>query len=97
MDVMRDEAYKLLAAEIVAKAVEDWRSLIAARAWANEYTIVNKNFNEIRAFFKSEYCELLLTHQSIKPCDILRLLEDELSEAIAEDRPQSISIHSLRY
>lgn len=91
-----DEGYKKLAVGIVIKAVEDWRVLIAARAWADGYDLPNKNFEELRDFFKSEYCELLLCHSDIKPVDILKLLEKELSEAIAEDRPRSISYTTFR-
>lgn len=91
-----DEGYKKLAVGIVVKAIEDWRVLIAARAWADGYELPNKNFEELREFFKSEYCELLLCWSTIKGVDILRLLEKELEEAIREDRPRSISYVTFR-
>ena len=91
-----DEWYSRLAVGIVVKAVEDWRTLIAARAWADGDELPYKSFAELREFFNSEYCELLLCHSTIKPVDILRHLEKELSEAIAENRPRSISYVTFR-
>lgn len=71
----------MLAAEIVAGAVEDWRGLVKQKAWLNAYPSRVCNFNELRIFFKSEWCEFLMQNFSMQPTELLQLLEKELEEA----------------
>lgn len=84
------------ALEIVNRAVLDWRLLIDAKAWKcadlkpveNNGKVPNKycNFAELRKFFKSEWCELILDANGTVPADrILAILERELADAKAED------------
>ena len=77
--------YQNLAHEIIIKAVDDWRQLIVAKAWEEKYCLKSNNFIELRQFFNSEYCELLLVGEDITPVDILRQLENELAEAKEKD------------
>lgn len=76
---------KILAHEIILKAVDDWRRLIIVRAWEDKYCLKNNNFIELRQFFRSEWCALLMTGDSLTPADILRQLEKELAEAKEKD------------
>lgn len=76
---------KILAHEIILKAVDDWRRLIIVRAWEDKYCLKNNNFTELRQFFRSEWCALLMTGDSLTPADILRQLEKELAEAKEKD------------
>jgi len=73
--------------------VLDWRKLVRARAWEVDwmnnkqdyYKIPNArcNFDELRTFFKSEWCDFLLSvnHVSTTSGAILKQLESELEEA----------------
>lgn len=70
----------LLAYEIVAFAVDDWRKLIRRKAWKKS-TIAHCNFRELRKFFRSEWCMFLLQGCSIEPKEILARLEEELQAA----------------
>lgn len=86
-----------LALEIVHYAVLDWRRMVAAKAWNVDYRRNTKhyhripntrcNFDELRKFFKSGWCETLLTANRVATTGerILALLEAELEEAIAKD------------
>lgn len=76
---------KILAHEIILTAVDDWRRLIVVRAWEDKYCLVNNNFIEIRQFFNSDWCALLMTGDTLTPEDILRQLEKELAEAKEKD------------
>lgn len=76
---------KILAHEIILKAVDDWRRLIIVRAWEDKYCLKSNNFIELRQFFRSEWCALLMTGDSLTPADILRQLEKELAEAKEKD------------
>ena len=72
----------MLAAEIVAKAVEDWRMLIQQKAWLPSVPISQQcNFDEIRNFLRSQWCELLLLPCEMDQQKILEILEAELQEA----------------
>ena len=83
--------------EIVNRAVLDWRLLIRAKAWKREkflsarspWTMPNKycNFEELRQFFKSEWCALCLqmNNSSANAPKILELLEEELAAAMKKD------------
>lgn len=76
-----DDFYSRLAAEIVIHAIEDWRNLVRARAWLDEFQKANCNFDELRAFFTGEWCEFLMQNFDITPAAVLDLLEAELAEA----------------
>lgn len=75
-----DDGYSLLAAEIVIHAIDDWRALIARRAWAGHMVYFN-NFDELRRFFTSEWCDFLMQNFDFEPDALLQLLEKELEEA----------------
>ena len=95
LDVTKLEASALLASEIVSKAVEDWRLLIKKKAWnyapsqKKSCPIPNKecNFNELRLFFKSDWCDALcsLICEDICKETILKILEQELKEAMEKE------------
>lgn len=86
-----------LALEIVHYAALDWRRLVKAKAWKKDYRkstyhywqipSVRCNFDEIREFFQSDWCDLLLTANQVSTTGerILALLEAELQEAIEQD------------
>ena len=76
---------KILAHEIVLKAVDDWRRLVTVKAWEDKFSLKCNNFIELRKFFNSGWCALLMTGDSLTPVDILRQLEKELAEAKAKD------------
>jgi hypothetical protein len=75
-----DDGYSLLAAEIVIHAIDDWRTLISRRAWAGHMVYFN-NFEELRRFFQSEWCDFLMQNFDVEPDALLQLLEKELEEA----------------
>ena len=75
----------LLAAMIIVQAITDWRELVAKKDWKNEKQNKDKNLNELRQFFKSEWCEFLMMFMEITPNQILRQLEKELAEAQKKD------------
>lgn len=72
---------KRLAAEIVIGAANDWRKLIKRKAWLNKTQDKYCNFEELRIFFKSDWCALLLNGFHIDPARILDVLEEELRQA----------------
>lgn len=67
------DPYNALALGIVAKAIEDWRALDNVRYGSHG------NYGELRAFFKSEWCDFLLIGLggSVTGEGILKMLEDE--------------------
>ncbi|NLJ82315.1 MAG: hypothetical protein GX330_04220 [Bacteroidales bacterium] len=67
-----------MASAIVRQAVDDWRRLIRLKRQTCNVTEINISFVEIRQFFNSEYCNVLL---EIDPLIILEQLEKELREA----------------
>lgn len=69
---------KLMAAEIVIGAVNDWRRMIKNKAWLDKTPNKFCNFEEIRIFFRSDWCALLLNGFNIQPARILEVLEEEL-------------------
>ena len=76
----------MLAAEIVAQAVEDWRTLVKKKAWLPSVPVsTHCNFNDIRSFLRSEWCELLLLPCEMDAQRILQILEEELREAQRKD------------
>ena len=86
-----------LALEIVHYATLDWRRLVNQKAWKVDYRRNTKhyhiipntrcNFDELRQFFRSEWCDTLLTANRVATTGdrILALLEAELEEAIKKD------------
>lgn len=95
-----NDAHRLLASAVLERAVEDWRILIQKKAWEYEPSknrsdpIPNKycNFDELRAFFKSAWCEALCEMVSENVCKetILNLLEAELKEAQEKELTEAI-------
>lgn len=75
-DMASIHPHMLLANEIVLRAIEEWKSLCRG---AQECASVN--FGELRGFFKSEYCDLLLHGTGLTGEYILTELED-LKEAM---------------
>lgn len=75
------DPYRMLAAEIVISAVEDWRQLIYERAWENPIIRRGYDFDSIRWFFRSGWCGLLMQNFNTTPEVILKLLEQELEDA----------------
>lgn len=71
-----NDPYKELAVGIVEKAIEDWRYLIKH---PNKQA-KNRNFDEIRNFFKSQWCEFLLEGTGASAKRILDILEGELHD-----------------
>lgn len=76
-----------LACEIVVQAIEDWKMLIRRKAWENGDWIDDASkglvmgFQELRVFFRSDWCELLLTGTEMTGDGILASLEDMLEAA----------------
>lgn len=91
------EHYKELAMEIVYYAVLDWRRLVKSKAWKKDHRqrtynywqipSVRCNFDEIRDFFRSGWCDTILTTAQVSTSSerILELLEAELEEAKKAD------------
>ena len=77
--------YGMMAAEIVAGAIDDWRGLIKRKAWLDAEVEHNRNFAELRSFFNSEWCVFLMQNFSMQPHELLQLLEKELLEAKRKD------------
>lgn len=83
----KDDGYALLAAEIVVHAIADWRQLVAMREW-NGHRVYGKNFDELRRFFQSEWCDFLMMNFDFEPDALLQLLEKELEEAKKKEQKQ---------
>lgn len=75
---------KRLAVEIVIGAANDWRRLIKSRAWLDENPDKWCNFDELRKFFKGDWCAFLLQDFRIEPARILEILEEELQQAMQQ-------------
>ena len=71
----------LLAAEIVIHAIADWRELVKARKWNDPSPQARCNFDELRAFFKGEWCDFIMQKFDMSPIALLAMLEAELAEA----------------
>ncbi len=67
-----------LAAGIVDQAVKDWRALIRDNKTVSGNKGLVISFNELRRFFKSAWCKLLI---DTDPLIILAQLEKELATA----------------
>jgi hypothetical protein len=80
-----DSPEMLLVSEIIIRAITDWRELIKKQAWENKYLYrCTSTFDELRGFFRSEWCAFLMQDFDIEPERILELLEKELQEALQE-------------
>lgn len=83
-DTAVNDPWIRFAAEIVIHAVDDWRLLVKNEAWLDSKPQKNFNFDELRVFFKSEWCAFLMQEFDIEPACILELLEKELREAMQQ-------------
>lgn len=63
-----------LAQAVVYQAVLDWKTLDAGR------DVHDTNYISLRQFFKSQWCELLLTFSGLNPDTILSRLEAHTKE-----------------
>lgn len=83
---------------IINQAVTDWRSLIRAKAWKYSTPVKQMggieqlpsprcNFKELRKFFTGDWCDTILAGAGISVAAerLLKILEDELAEAIRKD------------
>lgn len=82
-----DGFYPRMASEIVVGAICDWRMLVNKKAWREDYHGI-VNFNELRLFFKGEWCAFLMQDFEIEPAKILEMLEAELSNAMQNHEEQ---------
>ena len=76
----------LMAAEIIVGTINDWRLLIKSKAWLDtEHGSKYCNFDELRNFFRGDWCGFLMQKwESIDQTRLLQLLEEELQEAIKQ-------------
>lgn len=87
-----------LGLEIVSRAVMDWRLLIKAKAWKckklypaqggiEKIPSYRCNFEELRRFFRGDWCETILVGAGASTTKekILDVLERELGEAMLKD------------
>ena len=83
--------YERLKLAIIHRAVLDWDSLIQKKAWKRELSGYNDSreffdFAEIRRFFKSDWCALLLQNaESYPPLVMLERLEKKLRNAMSRE------------
>lgn len=80
------DPYGLLAVTIVMHAIYDWRFLVKARAWESDHTSRYCNFDELRNFFKSDWCGMLLIKTEWEAERILEILEAELQAAMQQPK-----------
>ena len=80
-----DEFYRRVAAEIIIQSVEDWRWLVKHKKWDVATMTPCGSFDEIRQFFKGEWCAFIMQFFPVDPERILEMLEDELQEARAKE------------
>lgn len=78
---MKENWCDQLAKAIVEQAIEDWRLLIERGVKKDNNKRMVASFQELRRFFNSSHCEMLMQGMKIKPCDVLRILEKEKEEA----------------
>lgn len=96
LEVDRLEALGLIASAVLTKAIEDWRMLTKKKAWnyppsskrSAQLPNAECNFDELRVFFKSGWCEHLCSMISDNVCKetILKILEQELKEAMGNNK-----------
>lgn len=80
-----NDPVSLLAAMIVVHAIDDWRQQIKCKAWVDDHISRYCSFDELRAFFKGEWCAFLMNGFALEPAKILEILEAELQEAMRKD------------
>lgn len=83
-EVGKNTAALNLAAAIIEAAVADWRKLIKKKKFDVHYGSFT-SFDELRRFFKSDWCAFLLQYFSITPDRILAKLEEELQDSLQAD------------
>lgn len=81
----RDDPLDVLCAQIIMRAIDDWRLLVKNEAWEKPVQGF-VNFAEIRYFFKSDWCDFIMQRFEIEPAFILEMLEAELAEAMKKAR-----------
>ena len=81
-----NDPVSLTAAQIVIHAIADWRELVMGKAWLDKFPCRSRNFNELRLFFKGEWCAFLMSGFGVEPARILEILEKELAEAMQKDQ-----------
>ena len=81
---IEDDPVGLLIAAIVIRAVDDWRELIRQRSWLAKAPR-QVNFDELRNFFKSDWCDFLMLKFNVEPARVLDLLETELRDAMQRE------------
>lgn len=86
-----DGSVKSLALGIVLQAVDDWRKLIECEVKGKLPPDTMMSFGELRRFFRSDECELLLTDTPLTGGKILRQLEAERRDAIDNKGMATIS------
>lgn len=71
---------------IIGQAIDDWRMLIDKGITGKNGGLGRDiNYIEIRRFFKSAWCDMLLDPTGIEGKEILEMLERELQEAIEKE------------
>ena len=85
------QPFERLKLAIIHRAVLDWDILIYSKAWSGDGSYRHGNakysFEEIRSFFKGEWCAMLLERtDSYKPLTLLAILERKLEAARAGER-----------
>lgn len=77
-----DDGVRGLSMGVVLRAVEDWRKLIECEAEDKLPPDPQMSFDELRRFFRSGLCDLMLTDAPLTGRKILRQLEAERRDAI---------------
>ena len=70
-----DNNYNMLAVSIVVQAASDWRATKGKETGTLSGAAVSRV--EIRQFFKSSWCAMLLSCTEIRPLELLACLEHE--------------------
>lgn len=69
----------ILSAVIIEKAVEDWRLLVKTGKTHANLNGEKVSFRELREFFNSPWCALLMHGMAVTPEQVLHRLEQELA------------------
>lgn len=105
------DPYTMLACGIIEQAVLDWKSLCDRNLGKRVRVPATVNFGELKTFFRSEWCDVLVQDSSYSPIRMLKRLESENGyadtsehenhwEAVRKDfvlRGASIPQLSIRY
>jgi len=75
---MHDDMWDELAKAIIKQAIDDWRTLIKTEQRVLYERGLRISLMEIRRFFRSEYCQILMDDD---PLIILEQLEKELERS----------------